>query len=223
MLLLVFKITTLLIPILALGLGLFSLARNPKSKVVRLWFLSSMAIAVWGGGLSMVLISQSASQAYFYDILLHFGSALIPILFFHFISAFLYRDSQKDRIALIIGYIVAVLFILVVLIKPLWLVSSSAGLNGFEYWVNGGPLYIPFVIYFWIYAVLIFYLLIKSFVQSDGVVKRSLFYILLAALVGYLGGGTSFLPQLFGIYPFGNFVTFLYPILITYGIFLKKD
>lgn len=62
----------------------------------------------------------------------------------------------------------------------------------------------------------------KGFKDNEGLKKRQILYILLAAIIGFSGGMTNFLPQLFNIYPFGTFIVFLYPILITYGIFLPE-
>jgi len=53
-------------------------------------------------------------------------------------------------------------------------------------------------------------------------IRGQIYYLIIASLIGYLGGGTNFLPQLFGLYPFGQFITFLYPVVFTYGMYLKK-
>ena len=42
-------IVTFLFVIASFGVGIFSLLKNPKSKVVRLWFLMSLASGLWSG------------------------------------------------------------------------------------------------------------------------------------------------------------------------------
>jgi signal transduction histidine kinase len=46
--------------------------------------------------------------------------------------------------------------------------------------------------------------------------------MLIASLVGFGGGITNFLPQLFNIYPFGNFLTLLYLFFMSYGVLKYK-
>lgn len=215
----VFKITTILIPVVAFSFGFFSLFKNPRSRVVWLWFLSSMAIGVWGVGMVVIAFAKSEAQALFADKLLIAGSILIPILFYHFISALLYRE-RKDRIIIIVGYFLSLIF-LVLNLKNSLVVGASSRV-GFEFWLDIGRFYIPFFIYFLIYVIIAFINLVNGYLKSDGVRKRQLFYILVAMLIGFVGGVTDFFPELFNIYPFGNFVVFLYPLLMTYGLFLKK-
>jgi len=220
MLLLAFKITTLLIPICALGVGFYSLYLNPKSRVIWLWFLTNFAVGIWGFGLFMIVAAKSYDQALFFDYFLHFGSALIPILFLHFVLLLL--KHQKNLAWLIPGYIISIFFSISAWV-PGWVVSGASAYVGFTYWVDAGFLYWPFVIFFYICVATAAFLLLRGYSISDGLIKKQIFYILIAIIIGFIGGGTSFLPQLFNIYPFGNFITFLYPLMVTYGIFLKKD
>ena len=99
--------------------------------------------------------------------------------------------------------------------------SVSAKVN-FPSWPDSGLFYLPMVFYFWVYFLFSLYFLIQGYKQNDGVIKRKIFYILIAALIGFLGGGTNWLPQTLGVYPFGSFFTWIYPILITYGIFVDE-
>lgn len=194
--------------------------KNARSKAVILWFLTCMAVGVWGVGLSLLLFAKNNYQAIICDYILYAGASLIPIFFYHFVSVLILQE-KKDRLFIISGYIIALIFFIFNFIPPL-LASGASGKCGFNFWVDAGIFYIPFVIYFWIYIIMSIYQLIKSYKRSDGISKRKVFYIIIGAVIAIGGGGTNFFPQLFGIYPFGNFVTFLYPILITYGMFLKK-
>lgn len=214
-----FTITCFLIPLFAFALGIWTIINN-RSKIAFLWFLTSLAVGIWGLGLAILLIVNTVEQAYFYNIILNTGAALIPIFFFHFVSVLLMKEKQEKTL-IIIGYVLAVIFIFLIFNSP-WIIGGVGEKTGFTYWIDVGILYIPFIIYFWFYAIKTIYLLIKGYKNSEGIHKRRIYYILLAGIIGYFGGGTNFLPQLFNIYPFGNFITFLYPILITYGIFLKK-
>jgi len=48
--------STVLLAALAFGLGILSLVRNYKSKVVVIWFLMSMAITIWSIGYVKTLL-----------------------------------------------------------------------------------------------------------------------------------------------------------------------
>lgn len=215
----IFTITTFLIPIFAFGLGFYTIYKN-RSKLAILWFLTSMAVGVWGIGLAMLLIVETRSQAFLCNFILYTGAILIPVLFYHFVSALLFKDQQNKSI-ISIGYILSVIFLILLYIPPM-IIRDVTSQAGFKYWEEPGILYIPFLIYFWFYAFLAIIILIKGLKTAEGIHKTQVYYILLAAIIGYFGGGTNYLPQTVGIYPFGNFITFLYPILITYGFFLKR-
>lgn len=219
MLMVIFKITTLLIPIAAFILGFFSLYKNPRSKVVRLWFLSSLAIGTWGMGLYMLVSAGSEAEALTASKILHGASVLIPALFFHFVSTFLFRE-KNDKFLIVLGYVLSLVFFV-----ANWnslLVSGISPRAGFEFWVNGGLLYIPFFIFFLIYVVASVIILCKGYLENDGLRKMQIFYILVAIIIGFTGGITDFFPQIFNTYPFGNFIIFLYPTIISYGVFLRK-
>lgn len=214
--------STALMTVLAFGLGIFSLTRNPKSAVIRLWFLLSLAITIWGFGLLMILISQTNEPAVaFYSKLLHFGAAFIPILFFHFVLVFVYhhQDKNKKRL-LILGYVLAAVFAALSWTKLI--VVGAAPVSVFALWVLVGSFYPLFLLYFWFFVLAAIYFLYQGYRQSDGVIRRKIFYILIAALIGFVGGGSNFLTNLTGIYPYGQFFVWLYPVLITYGIFIGE-
>ena len=79
-----------------------------------------------------------------------------------------------------------------------------------------------FLVYFLFYAVYSIYLLVKGYKESDGIRRHQLFFLLLAAIVGFVGGVSNFVADLTGIYPYGQMIVWLYPIFITYGIFVDE-
>ncbi|MFA6918969.1 MAG: histidine kinase N-terminal 7TM domain-containing protein [Patescibacteria group bacterium] len=220
MLLDVYKITTFLIPITAFGVGFYSLYLNPKSKLVWLWFLTSIFVGIWGVGLSGLLMAKDAGQAMFWDRVLYLGVSFIPALYLHFLLTFLRQNRKLIAFVVVPSYVISTFFAVLALTSNIF-IADAIPLTGFDYWVKGGPLYAWFVVYFYILVVISFAFLLRNYFKSDGIIKKQIGYIILASLIGFVAGGTCFLPQLFGIYPFGNFITFIYPLLITYGIFLK--
>lgn len=218
MLNLLFTISTGLLVVLSFGLGIFSIIRDPKSRVVQLWFLMSMAIGLWSLAFLFLQISKNLNEGILYSKLLHVGASLIPIFFYNFVVIF--SVKKYNRKVLYFGYLLAGVFSILSFTE--YIVLNASPKFNFNYWVDAGSLYLLLLIYFWIYVTLSVYKLYIMYVSSDGVIKKKAFFIFLASLIGFLGGGTSFFPQTIGVYSFGQFFTWLYPVLVTHGIFLKK-
>jgi len=215
-----FSFVSFLVPLFAFSLAFICLIKNHQSHIAVLYFLHTMAVGIWGMGLFLLFIVKNETQAIYSNYILNIGASLIPILFFHFVSAFLLR-VKKDKILIITGYIVAFIFVILTFIPPL-LIGGVSEKTSFRFWIDSGTFYLPFVVYFWFFVLIAVYLLIKGYKSSDGLIKKKIFYILLAVIIGFGGGGTNFLPQLFNVFPFGHYLTFLYPIIIAYGVFFKK-
>lgn len=203
------------------GLGIFSIFKNPKSFTVQMWFIMSMFIGFWSFTFLLMLLSKTESEGVLYSKLLHVGAAFIPIFFCHFVLSFLYQLGNKNkRIFLVAGYILAVVFAGLSLTKEI--VAGFVPNAGFPFWLLPGQLYPLLLLYFWFYVLAGIYFLWQGYKRSDGVMKIKIGWVLVASPLGFGGGGTNFLPQTLGIYPFGNFFAWLYPLLITYGIFVDE-
>lgn len=150
--------------------------------------------------------------------IIHVGATTISIFFFHFILDFTFK-VRDYKWPLYAGYFFTVFFLVMILVSDLVIKFEPLGKLGFETWAAIGPLFSFYIIYFHLYVVLSLVVLYKAFKSSDGIRRTQIFYIILAALVGFGGGTTVFLTHYFDIYPFGVFIIFLYPLLITYGIF----
>lgn len=211
------KITTSLTIILSFLLGVFTLIKNPKSAVNRLWFFTSLAVTVWSVGYILAMSSSSAEAANFNLKIVYTGATLIPILFFHFLCVFLMKNKKT---ILGIGYFLAAIFLILFYFSS-YIIKGSRYLNNFGFFEDiKAPGFYIFLTYFFFFVFLSAYYLIKSYKKSDGIRKKQILYIFLASIFGLGGGITNFIMDLTGIYPFGQFFIFLYPIFITYGIFL---
>lgn len=205
-----------LLSLLSFGLGAFSILKNYRAKVVRIWFLLSIVVGVWSAGLLMVMMSNDELQGISYSKVIHVSASFIPILFFHFVV--LFRPRLLRRYYLWIGYLLSILFAILSLGTKV-VAGASPKLN-FLTWVDAGPLYSIFLLYFWFYTLFSIYLVCIGIKDSDGILKKKMVYLLLGSLVLSIGGGSNFLPQTLGIYPYGDFIVWLYPMVITYGIFV---
>jgi len=179
-----------------------------------------MAISLWSGSYLFMLVVNNESNGILGSKILHVGASFIPIFFYHFVLSFtLQKRDRKKLTFLMAGYILAVIFSLLSLTSLI--VTGSSPKLGYLYWIDAGKLYPLLLAYFWIYALAAIYFLYQSYMQSSGILRKKIFYVLVASIIGFAGGGTSFLPQTLGIYPFGQFFVWLYPVIVTYGIFIK--
>jgi len=91
--------------------------------------------------------------------------------------------------------------------------------EGLNYWVSPGNLYLLFPLFFVALVAFSFYLLFKTNKEtSDPVLKHQIKYLAFAQFVGFGGGITNFFPQLFNVYPFGNYLVVLYIFFISYAV-----
>lgn len=199
-------------------LGAYSLIKNPKSSICRVWFLLCMAVVVWCFGYLKATFSD------FPDLLalkiLYVGAIFIPILFFDFTSSFLLA-RKRFTIFLYIGYILS-LFFLVLLWSTNLLISGVIFTQGFGFHEEPGSLFYIFLAYFFVYPIISTILLFKVYSKSDGIRRKQILYLIFATILAFIGGGTNFLTDIFHIFPYGQMVVFMYPVLVTYGIFLPE-
>lgn len=206
---------------LSLILGIYSVVINSKARVVRIWFLLSLSIFFWSFYLfCMMHLSVSAPKAIFYSKILHVGASFIPIFFYHFVLYFSLKMGRNEKVLLVCGYLLALIFSFLSLTSLI--VAGVSPKFGFDYWVDAGSFYNYMLIYFWIYVFFGFYVLYRNYLIGVGVMKKKSLYLLVASVIAFGGGGMNFLPQTLGIAPYGNFIAWLYPVIVTYGIFIKK-
>lgn len=207
--------------IFSFALGIFTLLINPRSRVHQLWFLTTLGVSIWSGGVIAVLWSAPDERlGLLFSKLLHIGSTMIIVFFLHFVLAFLAKVGQR-RMILLLAYLIGAIFTAIIF-STTWFVKGVAPKSVFAMWIDAGPWYAWYAIYYVIFVLFAVYFLSQGYREMDGIKKQQIFFILLAAIVGFGGGLTNFLPQLFGIFPFGTYVIPLYPLLITYGIFLPE-
>lgn len=212
---------TVLAIIFSFGLGVFSLWRDPKSVVVRLWFLMSMAIMVWGVGYLLTTLAQDADSAFRYLRIVYVGAILVPLFFFHFIANFVFRQVQT-RAVIVAGYVLAGIFIVLAAGTDL-IIKGARYIDVFGYYEDiATPGFYFLMVYFWFYVLYALVMLISSYRQSGGIRRRKMFYLLFGSVIAFVGAGTNFLTDLTGDFPYGQLVVWLYPILITYGIFVEE-
>jgi len=213
----IFAISGFVNGVSALIFGLIVYLKNPKQLTNKTFGLMTLALAIWAFGYGFWLSTQDKESALFWTRILSIGSTFIPIFFLHWIFALLNLQKKKELI-LTFGYILTLIFLSFVF-TPLYVKDVVPQLS-FPWWPEPGIVYNFYLILSYLGIVGYGgYELIKIYRKTRGYLREQIKYILLAMIVGFGGGATNF-PLWYGIPlpPYGNFLVFLYPFILSYAI-----
>ncbi|MDH5174531.1 MAG: diguanylate cyclase, partial [Elusimicrobiota bacterium] len=213
-----FAVSSLVTASVSVSSGLFVYLKNRKRFLNKIFALLMFSIAIWSFGLANLAVAPNELKGLFWDRFLYFGSLLIPSLFFHFVLTFLGLRKERKKL-LMVGYIFSFLF-LIFNFTPLFrerMISAQA--LHFNYLPETGPIYPIFPLMFLFYVGYSLYLMFKRYRKMSRVTRNQIKYAFLAAIIGFGGGSTTFLPA-FGIKtsPMGNCLVALYGVILAYAI-----
>ena len=213
-----FVAASFLTGILSLLLSFIVYLRSPKSQVHRKWSLTTFFVGVWSFALFLVIIPNSYANAFTAQLILNSAAAFIPALYYDFILDFLQkRDLSWSRRYL---YMIAASIVLTNFFGNA--ILDMQPFQGFSHWIVPGPTYLLLPLLFSIVFIAVVYLLLDSLKQSAGFQKKQIAAVLMATLIGFGSGMTNFLPHLIGVYPFGNFFTWVYVVVISFLLFKEN-
>ena len=150
--------------------------------------------------------------------MIYLGAIFIPPFYLHF-SASLLEERERENLTVLLGaYSVAVIELLLLVTGQL--ISGVRSDPNLGFYEIPGRLYL---LHFFLFVSVPTYglgRLIGAYRRTDlPVRKNQLKYVIYASLVGFLGGGTSFLPIIEApIPPFGAPLTYFYTFPIAYAI-----
>jgi two-component system nitrogen regulation sensor histidine kinase GlnL len=199
---------------LSIWLGIFVYFKNRHSIVNKTFMLMSLSISVWAWSLFARDLVYEKTTALFFVRLCYVGTIFLPTLFFHFLRSLL--KFGKNRLT--VAFYGLSVTLLVFNFTPL-LIKDVRPILSFRYYGIPGPVY-PFYTLFLISTIIYsHYLLIKYFKESEGQTRNQLKYLLFAAVVGFFGGATTFLPVFkVQIFPFGFYLVSIYVLVTSYAI-----
>lgn len=212
-----YTITTLLIILTTLPIGIFVHLKNRRNIINNSWALLNLAVGEWAIGYYFVINNNiSQAVALIAARISHIGALSIPIFYFHFILALLNLQKIK-KVTLSIFYTITIL-LLTFTFSPLFIKNVVPKLN-FNHYFSLGPLY---YLYPLIYLILTLYaidIMFRHYGSLTSLQRCQIRYIILASIMGLFGGATTFLLGFnFPIPPFGLILIAIYPIIITYAI-----
>jgi len=200
----------------SIALALFVFFKNPLGKTNRAYLLFGLCVGLYSIGYCLWGMSKTTSDALLAFKVLTTGIILINSGYLEFAFNLLGIRKRKRWLLLAI-HILNVLFVVSVWNEGLF--ASVGRKNVWGYWPYPKPLfYAYFLMWFWqmgygLFAIRKGYLLAPS---RQAVQLRYIFY---STLIGYIGGGTNWLPW-FGINfpPYLNALVSVYIGILAYAI-----
>ena len=193
-----------------------------KTRLHYIWSAFCFAVMIWGLGFFFIVnAGHNLEAARFWWKFTHVGAVAIPFLFTHFTYEFLKLKKPQSLIAV---YILGTFFVSITLFSGLMIDHMRFVFNTFYYDSPPGVLYPIYVAYFFGLIIYTHTLLLRALLTSKDRQQRArIVYFFLATLIGFSGGGASFLP-VFGIdlYPAAIITVVLYPLMMTYAILRYK-
>ena len=193
-----------LVPLIALGLNLLlmggALYGDRKHQRNSRYAFVALALAVWSLGVFALRSAEDVKVAMFWERVLHFGVIPIPVLFYHYVLAFL--DVRRLNRTLAAGYVVAAFFVIV---SPTPLFMRGVVDSHWGYMPLAGLLYAPFFVYFQTYLVIGFLRLLRAYRASAVSFRRNrMLLVLFGVCISLAGGAVDFIRFILGwerLYP----------------------
>jgi signal transduction histidine kinase/ActR/RegA family two-component response regulator len=195
------------------------LRSNARSPVHLTLGAFSILVALWGLGISLGFLSADPQAALFWFRFLNETAMLIPIVFVHFVYAFLGKVARRRHL-LYLGYAATLIYFAVTSIFYEHFVSGiSANTAWFDFYPTAGPLYLPYFFGFLLFVVLGMMELFLARKSAAYQHRTQINYLLCSMSIGFTGGSTTF-PLVFGIplYPFGVLGVTLLNAIFAYAL-----
>lgn len=216
-----FSLSSALIFMSSSILALFVLVKGRRKKDNYLWAIFCFVVAFWGLGGFKFSTAASRELAFFWWKITFVGVIFIPVLYTHFVLTFL---KLKKKYLLGTVYVFAGIFSFMNLFCEELFLGDIRFVFGQFYWVdwmkNKSPIFLFFYItFYWILFGYAFLQLGKYSLKEKGVRRNQLKYFMIATIFGWGGAEPIFLPAFhIDIYPYSNFLTAIYPLIMTVAI-----
>ncbi len=219
-----YGISCALTAIVGLSMAVLVYIKGYKQRLVRIWSAFALSAAVYGFGAYMVTNVQSISGAFFWWQVAYTGVISLPFLFVYLVYEFL--GIERPRVIKAMGLITFLFLLANIFFRKLFIANCTLYFKDMG-WVKpiyfvypAGPLLIFFIVFIFVgWVAYALFELIKNYSKTTGLKRNQAKYFLFAPALGFIGGGTSFLPC-FGIslYPILNFTVPLYFLIMSYAI-----
>ena len=199
----------------SLAIALLAMAYSKNRPVNKIFALLATAVGIWSFGLFNHTLSNNPESAMFWSKFLHTAAIFIPALYLNFILELL---NRRNYVTIGVSYSVCLILVILLNFTNLFIREVSPIIK-FSYFPKGGLVYSFYILFYFSCVVYGCYLIIRDAPILSGIKKLQLKYVLLSSIIGFTGGATTFLPIYnIPIFPYGNFFTFLYTMVLAYAI-----
>lgn len=214
-----FGISSLILSLSSIIFSLFIYQSDRTSKINRSWFYFSISFSIWSFCLYSVTSTADYNTAFFWQFILDIAAIFLPTLYLNFIATLLKINTLSVRYALFGAAIFFSFFSLTPLFK-----TGMTMLYGEFFWIQPGPFYIVFPTYFGLLAAVSLVLLVNAYFKekNDPLYRSQIRNTFIAGFFGSIGGISNFFPQLFDVYPYGNYLIVFYIVFMVYGVLRYK-
>ena len=211
-----FSITGLFVAIPSIILCVFTLIKR-RRKIHIIWGLFALFIGLWGFGIYMISVTTDMIKAIFWWRVAEIGVIFIPVLLIHFVLEFL---NLRKKLFLSVFYIVTFFLLFCDIFTNYFIDQVRFVFDKFYYISPATPLYTFFVFVIFIGSVIYSIMLLwRAYKKAHGISKYQIKYLILAFLIGFTGGATSYLPVYnIDILPVWNAAIFLSALIVAYAI-----
>ncbi|MBU0503879.1 MAG: hypothetical protein KKG43_05755, partial [Candidatus Omnitrophica bacterium] len=223
----IYTISSISICLTSLVLGIITIFKGRNKEISYLWTIICILLFIWGFGGYRFSTTASENTALIWWRVAHITVIFMPILFYHFVYAFLKLNKKYQKLLLYALYIIG-FFLLILTFLPsrnIFLGQIRLYFTHDRYFIHYWPenrniLYLLFYIFFyWILLIYAFLILINAYKNSKGILRNQLKYFIVGSLIAWIGPHGDYLP-VFGIniYPYSNFLIGIYPLIFVYAI-----
>lgn len=216
-----FAVASIFVFISTFSIGIFVLLKRKNERLNQVWAIFCFFLSIWGIGSYNVSTVTSKEEAFFWWKIANIGAIFIPIGYYQFIYTFLSLKKYHHKSILVVSYFLGCIFLIFNFFFPEYFIGdltfNQIFKTNFSY---KNPLYLIFYItFYWILLLYAFSLLIISYKNSKGPFRSQLNYVILASIIGWMGGHAVFLSVIkIDIQPYGNFLITISPFITAYAI-----
>ncbi|MFH0732235.1 MAG: HD domain-containing phosphohydrolase [Candidatus Omnitrophota bacterium] len=185
-----YTISSLLTMVVTVFLGSIIYLRGRGGRITRSYFSLMAFVALWSAGILNLVTSESSQEAIIWTRILFACAAFIPCFYFRFIVKLLKAEKQY-KFLLRLGYCISFCFALVVA-GPSMFKGIRREFNA--YWPVAGKFFWLYIFYFAFYPLLAHAITFDLRKSLTHLARKQLLYITIAAVFGFGGGASTFLP-----------------------------
>lgn len=211
-----YAISSAINAITCLTIGAFVVSKNPRNPKNLTFFIFCAIVSFYNVFYYLWQTTSSESEALIWCKIFMAFTIFMPPTYFHFVLAL--TDSIKKHIALLISsYILFFLFFLSDF-TPLF-ISHLEPIMEFKYWPMAGPVFLAFVISFFLPVIYSFWLLINKYRTSKGIIRLQIKYLTIGTLISFIAGSFNyFLWFKIPIPPYPQILISFFTIMTGYAI-----